>query len=88
MTPQKLAELFHPRPQGAKDFSATDWRLAQKDAAIAIAAVMRVELEELAVNFEEAGPDAPWRGQEIADHIRERIKNHPALPEYDRGGAA
>lgn len=37
---------------------------------------IRRELEELAVNFEGAGPDAPWRGQEIADHIRERIKNH------------
>ena len=37
------------------------------------------ELEELAENFEGAGPDAPWRGQEIADHIRERIKNHPRV---------
>ncbi len=35
------------------------------------------ELEELADNFEGAGADAPWRGQEIADAIRERIKNHP-----------
>lgn len=35
------------------------------------------ELEELADNFEGAGPDAPWRGQEVADAIRERIKNHP-----------
>jgi hypothetical protein len=35
------------------------------------------ELEELAENFEGAGADAPWRGQEIADAIRERIKNHP-----------
>ena len=37
------------------------------------------ELDELAENFEGAGPDAPWRGQEIADHIRERIKNHPKV---------
>lgn len=42
-------------------------------------AIIKDELEELATNFEEAGPDAPWRGQEIADHIRERIKNHPSI---------
>ena len=41
--------------------------------------VLKEELEELASNFEGAGPDAPWTGQEIADHIRDRIKNHPAI---------
>lgn len=43
------------------------------------AEIIRKELEELAANFEGAGPDAPWRGHEIADAIRERIKNHPDL---------
>ena len=38
--------------------------------------IICTELEELANNFEGAGPDAPWTGQEIADHIRERIKNY------------
>jgi hypothetical protein len=40
---------------------------------------IRTELEELAANFEGAGPDAPWTGQQIARAIRERINNHPAL---------
>lgn len=38
--------------------------------------IIECELEELAQMFEGAGPDAPWRGQEIADAIRDRIKNH------------
>ena len=41
--------------------------------------LIRAELEALAEAFEGAGPEAPWTGQEIADHIRERIKNHPLL---------
>ncbi len=41
--------------------------------------IVYTELEELANNFEGAGPEAPWTGQEIADHIRDRIKNHPAF---------
>lgn len=45
-----------------------------------IGLILRDELEQLAEHFEGAGPDAPWRGQEIADAIRERIKNHPAIP--------
>ena len=44
-----------------------------------VAEIISQELEELASNFEEAGLDAPWRGQEVADLIRDRIKNHPAL---------
>lgn len=43
------------------------------------AEIIHRELEELASNFEGAGPDAPWTGQEVADAIRERIKNHPDL---------
>lgn len=43
------------------------------------AEAIRNELEELACNLEGAGPEAPWTGQEIADHIRDRIKNHPIL---------
>jgi hypothetical protein len=38
--------------------------------------IIKCELEELAQLFEGAGPDAPWTGQEIADTIRERIRNH------------
>lgn len=38
--------------------------------------IIKHELEELAQCFEGAGPEAPWTGQEIADAIRERIKNH------------
>lgn len=43
--------------------------------------LIRAELEALAEAFEGAGPEAPWTGQEIADHIRERIKNHPLVPD-------
>jgi len=46
--------------------------------------IISTELEDLAQAFEGAGPDAPWRGQEIADHIRERIKNHPTLDAEER----
>jgi hypothetical protein len=49
------------------------------------AEVIERELKDLADCFEGAGPDAPWRGQEIADHLRERIKNHPALSNGERG---
>jgi hypothetical protein len=38
--------------------------------------IIECELEELAQLFEGAGPESPWTGQEIADAIRERIKNH------------
>ena len=43
---------------------------------MSIEEVIRRELEDLAENFEGAGPDVPWTGQDIADAIRERIKNH------------
>lgn len=43
------------------------------------AEIIEKELADLAACFEGAGPEAPWTGQEIADHLRERIKNHPAL---------
>ena len=49
------------------------------------AEIIEKELADLANCFEGAGPEAPWRGQEIADHIRDRIKNHPALS--DREGS-
>jgi hypothetical protein len=42
------------------------------------AEIIQAELEELAKNFEGAGPQATWTGEQIAWHIRERIKNHPA----------
>lgn len=41
--------------------------------------LIRAELKSLANDFEEMGPDRRWTGQEIADAIRERIKNHPLL---------
>jgi hypothetical protein len=44
-----------------------------------VAEIIERELNELACAFEDADPDGMWRGQEIADHLRERIKNHPAL---------
>lgn len=45
------------------------------------AEIIERELEELATNFEGAGLDAHWLGQEIANSIRERIKNHHFLAE-------
>jgi hypothetical protein len=42
------------------------------------AEVIERELAELANNFE-GTPGIPWTGQDIADALRERIKNHPAL---------
>lgn len=57
-------------PQPVSLFTAPELTHAKR------AAILN-ELDELADNFEGAGPEAPWTGQEIADHIRERIKNHP-----------
>ena len=49
------------------------------------AEVLKKELEELASNFEDAGPDATWTGQEIADNIRDLIKNHPGIQKTGDG---
>jgi len=52
------------------------------------AEIIERELEDLAASYEGAGPDALWTGKEIADHLRERIKNHPALTNGHQGGEA
>lgn len=54
-----------------------------------VAEELRDELEALATNFEGAGPQAVWTGEQIAWHIRERIKNHPDIaPHLDLVGSA
>jgi diphthamide synthase (EF-2-diphthine--ammonia ligase) len=50
---------------------ATKWR-RNKRAVVALE--VEAELEAMAANFEEAGPDASWTGKEIAHAVRERIK--------------
>lgn len=66
-----LPTEFAPGPptQLLKEMRADIERMAPEE-------LIRTELEEMATNFEDAGPDAPWTGQEIADAIRDRIKNH------------
>ena len=48
------------------------------------AEVIERELKDLADCFEGCGPDTPWTSQDIADKLRERIKNHPALSNGER----
>jgi hypothetical protein len=40
--------------------------------------IIQAELEELARDFD-ADPDQRWTGSEVADYLRDRAKNHPAL---------
>jgi hypothetical protein len=62
-------ELQHPYEYSA--YLNAKAALASPPAPVLDA--LEAELEELASNFEGAGPDAPWTGRQIADHIRRRI---------------